>query len=60
MSFHPLEADKKIGRGKRGSVVKPCPVCGKLLRAKSEKQWEYVALAHKALSKKHRLKAENG
>ena len=53
MTFYPLEADKRRVKS-GGSVVKPCPECGKPLKAKSEKQWEYVLLAHKILSKKHR------
>ena len=57
MAFYPLEADKRRTKS-RGSVVKPCPECGKPLRAKSEKQWEYVLLAHKTLSKKHRSEEE--
>ncbi|MEM1994629.1 MAG: hypothetical protein QXW32_04040 [Nitrososphaerales archaeon] len=57
MSFHPLEADKTRSRSKK-SIVKPCPECGKVLKAKSEKQWEYVMLAHKTLSKKHRSEAK--
>ena len=57
MSFYPLEADKRSVKS-RGTVVKPCPECGKPLKARSEKQWEYVLLAHKTLSKKHRATDE--
>jgi len=57
LAFYPLEADKRRAKS-RGSVVKPCPECGKLLRAKSEKQWDYLLLAHKTLSKKHRAEGE--
>ena len=57
LSIYPLEADKRGAKSKK-NIVKPCPECGKPLRAKSEKQWEYVLLAHKTLSKKHRVEEE--
>jgi hypothetical protein len=57
LSFYPLEVDKRRAKRKK-NIVKPCPECGKPLKAKSEKQWVYVLLAHKTLSKKHRSEEE--
>lgn len=59
-AYEPLNPDhRRRVASRRSPIIKRCPECGKDLRARSEKQWEFVYYAHKMLSKKHRLGASS-